>query len=159
MGTASVASGAIAAGGVGREAEPVAVAPSAESAEAAEPVESRGDSVEEPVEAATESESPDPGNREGAHMQTAGGGDGGGRRRRSRRGGRRRRGRGGDGREGGGGSEGGGGREGGGGGGGLPPRGGDTSPRGTEADRARDVASCYAPRDVAPSWISGQPLA
>src|SRR5207248_8834840 len=73
---------------VGREAEPVAVAPSAEIAEAAEPVESRADSVEEPVEAAAESEPSDPGNREGAHLQTAGGGDGG-RRRRSRRGGRR----------------------------------------------------------------------
>jgi hypothetical protein len=41
----------------------------------------------------------------------------------------------------------------------MPPRSRDTSPRGTGADRARDVASRYAPRDVAPSWISGQPLA
>jgi len=143
----------------GREAEPVAVAPSAEIAEAAEPMESRGESVEEPVEVQAESEPPDPGNREGAHLQTAGGGDGGRRRRRSRRGGRRRRGRGGDGRDGGGGPEGGGGRDSGGGGGGMPPRSRDTNPRGTGADRARDVASRYAPRDVAPSWISGQPLA
>jgi hypothetical protein len=102
-------------------------------------------------------ETPDPLNREGAHLQTAGGGgDAGRRRRRSRRGGRRRRGRGGDGRDGGG--RDGGGRPGGG-GGGTPPRDRDTGPRGTGADRARDVASRYAPRDVAPSWISGQPLA
>src|SRR5204863_5516787 len=48
---------------VGREAEPGAVAPGAEIAETAEPVESRADSVEEPVEAAAESEPSDPGNR------------------------------------------------------------------------------------------------
>src|SRR5205085_4890050 len=57
-----------------------------------------------------ETEAPDPGNREGAHLQTATGADTGRRRRRSRRGGRRRRGRGGDGRD-----SGGGGRDGGGG--------------------------------------------
>ncbi len=100
----------------------------------------------------TEGEPPDPLNREGAHLQTTGGGgDAGRRRRRSRRGGRRRRGRGGEGHDGGG--------RPGGGGGGTPPRDRDTGPRGTGADRARDVASRYAPRDVAPSWISGQPLA
>jgi hypothetical protein len=100
----------------------------------------------------TEGEPPDPLNREGAHLQTTGGGgDAGRRRRRSRRGGRRRRGRGGEGRDGGG--------RPGGGGGGTPPGDRDTGPRGTGADRARDVASRYAPRDVAPSWISGQPLA
>jgi uncharacterized membrane protein YgcG len=104
-----------------------------------------------------EAEAPDPRNREGAHLQTAVGGDGGRRHRRSRRGGRRRRGRGGDGREGGG-RDGGGGRPGGG-GGGAPPRDGGSGPRSSGADRARDVASRYAPRDVAPSWISGQPLA
>jgi uncharacterized membrane protein YgcG len=104
-----------------------------------------------------EAEAPDPRNREGAHLQTAVGGDGGRRHRRSRRGGRRRRGRGGDGREGGG-RDGGGGRPGGG-GGGTPPRDGGSGPRSSGADRARDVASRYAPRDVAPSWISGQPLA
>jgi len=42
----------------------------------------------------------------------------------------------------------------------MPPRDRDTGgQRGSGADRARDVASRYAPRDVAPSWISGQPLA
>lgn len=98
-----------------------------------------------------ESEVPDPRNREGAHLQTATGiADHAGRRRRSRRGGRRRRGRGGEGRDGGGGRPG---------GGGPPPRDRDLGPRGSGADRARDVASRYAPRDVAPSWISGQPLA
>ena len=106
---------------------------------------------DEPGDVHPEAEAPDPHNREGAHLQTAGGGDGGHRRRRSRRGGRRRRGRGGDGRDGGG--------RPGGGGGGMPPRDRDAGPRGAGADRARDVASRYAPRDVAPSWISGQPLA
>jgi hypothetical protein len=77
-----------------------------------------------------------------------GGGDGGRRRRRSRRGGRRR----GRDREGGGGPQFHGGRE-------APPAREPTPPRTTGADRARDVASRYAPRDVAPSWISGQPLA
>jgi len=135
--------------------------PVASETEAVEPIESAEPA--EPAaeaEAETEGEAPDPRNRDGAHPQTAGGGDAGRRRRRSRRGGRRRRGRGGDGREGGG-REGGGGRPGGGGGGGggMPPRSRDAGPRGTGADRARDVASRYAPRDVAPSWISGQPLA
>jgi hypothetical protein len=118
--------------------------------------------ADEPTRAADEdtdgeADAPDPRNREGAHLQTASGSGDGGRRRRSRRGGRRRRGRGGDGREGGGGRPDGGGRPGG--GGTPPPRDRDLGPRGNEADRARDVASRYAPRDVAPSWISGQPLA
>ena len=130
-----------------------------------EPAESRPSTepTDESAEVDREEEAPDPRNREGAHLQTSGaGGDGGRRRRRSRRGGRRRRGRGGDGRDGGGGRPGGGGGGGrpGGGGGGTPPRDRDVSgPRGTGADRARDVASRYAPRDVAPSWITGQPLA
>jgi uncharacterized membrane protein YgcG len=140
-----------------REPEPVAydAEPAAEPpAEAVEPVAAAGEASQE-----HEEEGPDPGNREGAHLQTASaGGDRGGRRR-SRRGGRRRRGRdGGRGGEGGreGGYGGGGGREGGGG----PPRSAPPAPpRSTGADRARDVASRYAPRDVAPSWISGQPLA
>ena len=128
-----------------REVEPSAVeAPITASSESAE----SEDAATEP-----EVEAPDPRNREGAHLQTASGVDAGRRRRRSRRGGRRRRGRGGEGRDGGGG------RPGGGGGGGTPPRSRDSGPRGNEADRARDVASRYAPRDVAPSWISGQPLA
>ena len=126
--------------------------------ESAESAASPDDAVE--AEAAV----PDPRNREGAHLQTATDADTGRRRRRSRRGGRRRRGRGGDGGDGGGGrrgGEGGGsGGGGGGGGGGTPPRSRDAGPRTSSgADRARDVASRYAPRDVAPSWISGQPLA
>ena len=134
----------------------------AEAAEPMEPVESPAEPIE--TEAEAEGEPHEAGNREGAHLQTASGpgGDGGRRRRRSRRGGRRRRGRGGDGRDSGGGREGGGGRDsggGGGGGGGTPPRDREGGPRSTGADRARDVASRYAPRDVAPSWISGQPLA
>jgi len=151
--------------------EPVASAADAHADESAEATSVAEDVVE------TEIEAPDPRNREGAHLQTGSGvPDGGGRRRRSRRGGRRRRGRGGDGRGGdgrGGGGRDGGGRDGGGrdgggrhgggggggGGGGMPPRSRDAGPRGNEADRARDVASRYAPRDVAPSWISGQPLA
>jgi uncharacterized membrane protein YgcG len=163
---------------------PAAPAPPAEARDAEEPEErapepiaadeDAAESTDESAETASgaedtgdaEGEAPDPRNREGAHLQTASGiGDGGGRRRRSRRGGRRRRGRGGDGRGGGGGGgrdgRDGGGRQGGGGGGGggTPPRGRDAGPRGTGADRARDVASRYAPRAVAPSWISGQPLA
>jgi len=123
------------------DVEEAAPSPSAEAADDTGDVVSDG-----------ETEVADPLNREGAHLQTAGGGgDAGRRRRRSRRGGRRRRGRGGDGRDGGG--------RPGGGGGGTPPRDRDQGPRGTGADRARDVASRYAPRDVAPSWISGQPLA
>jgi len=125
--------------------EPIAVdAEEAAPRAPAEPSDESGD-------VDTEADAPDPHNREGAHLQTGDGGDGGRRRRRSRRGGRRRRGRGGDGRDGGG--------RPGGGGGGTPPRDRDGGPRGAGADRARDVASRYAPRDVAPSWISGQPLA
>ena len=141
------------------EAPPVARVESTESEESAESVES-AESPDDAVE--TEAEVPDPRNREGAHLQTtATDADTGRRRRRSRRGGRRRRGRGGDGRDGGGGRQGGeGGGSGGGGGGGTPPRSRDAGPRTSSgADRARDVASRYAPRDVAPSWISGQPLA
>src|SRR2546422_5905949 len=113
--------------------EPVerATEPDARDAEAIESVvpvaaaaESPGELVDEPGAAEGETEPPDPGNREGANLQTAGGGDGGRRRRRSRRGGRRRRGPGGDGRDGGGGRECGGGRAGGGCRGGVPPRGG-----------------------------------
>jgi hypothetical protein len=125
--------------------EPIAV--DAEEAMPSPPAEPS----DETGEVGTEADAPDPHNRAGAHLQTGGGGDGGRRRRRSRRGGRRRRGRGGDGRDGGG--------RPGGGGGGMPPRDRDAGPRGAGADRARDVASRYAPRDVTPSWISGQPLA
>jgi hypothetical protein len=126
------------------------------------------------VEADAEGDAPEFGNEAG-RVTASGGGPGGGggdggRRRRSRRGGRRRRGGRGGGpedrggwRDGGGGGrprDGGGGggrpRDGGGGGGGRPR---EETPRSTGADRARDVASRYAPRDVAPSWISGQPLA
>jgi hypothetical protein len=128
---------------VTRTPAPVAAEPVAHEAEAVE----APSTADEDVDA--EGHAPDPRNREGAHLQTASGGsDGGRRRRRSRRGGRRRRGRGGDGRDG---------RPGG--GGGTPPRDRDPGPRSSDADRARDVASRYAPRDVAPSWISGQPLA
>jgi hypothetical protein len=142
------------------EAPPVPTVESAESVESS--VESSPESPAESPDAAVDAEAevPDPRNREGAHLQTATGADPGRRRRRSRRGGRRRRGRGGDGRDGGGGRHGGGGGgSGGGGGGGTPPPSRDAGPRSSGADRARDVASRYAPRDVAPSWISGQPLA
>jgi hypothetical protein len=142
---------------IAREPEPEAAEPESEAAEpeTAEPVIAKPVDVgERGDDAEDESEAPDPRNREGAHLQTATGpgGDPGRRRgRRSRRGGRRWRGRG-DGREGGGG------RHGDGGGGGGTPRTRDSGPR-PSGDRARDVASRYAPRDVAPSWISGQPLA
>jgi hypothetical protein len=138
---------------VARDAEALEPAEPREPTQPAEPTQPT-EPTEPTAEKEADSEPPDPRNREGAHLQTgSAGGDGGRRRRRSRRGGRRRRGRGGDGRDGGGG------REGGGGGGGAPPRGRDPAPRVSETDRARDVASRYAPRDVAPSWISGQPLA
>jgi uncharacterized membrane protein YgcG len=127
------------------EPETELVAHDAEPGPEAEPVEATVGAHEE------EAEGPEPGNREGAHLLTSSALGEGGSRRRSRRGGRRRRGRGGEGREGG--------RGGGGGGGGQPPRDREPSPRAPAADRARDVASRYAPRDVAPSWISGQPLA
>jgi hypothetical protein len=146
---------------VGREAEPVERETEPVGREA-EPVEREAEPVEGAEPGAVGVEAAEAGNDAGG--PTPSGGEGDRRGRRSRRGGRRRRGRGG--REGGGGGDG---R-----GGGEPPRGRDSgprdsgprdsgprdsSPRGTGADRARDVASRYAPRDVAPSWISGQPLA
>ena len=137
--------------------EAVEAPEASEASEAPEPVEAAV--VEPPVVEAegveTEADPPQP-----AHNWSPdpGGGDGGRRRRRSRRGGRRR---GRDRGQGGGQPP----HYGGGRGGGprddrprdpAPPR---EAPRSTGADRARDVASRYAPRDVAPSWISGQPLA
>ena len=144
---------------VARDAEAVPFEP--------EPVEAAADEPgpeAEPVEAEATAEPPEPGNEAG-RVVTSGGGGGGrggvggeeGRRRRSRRGGRRRRGGRGGGPEGGGWRDGGGSGGSGGGGGGRPRD--DTPPRTTGADRTRDVASRFAPRDVAPSWISGQPLA
>jgi hypothetical protein len=133
------------------EPEAAAVAPAEAVAPEEQPVRAAVEPAEDELE---EAEVPDALNREGAHLQTASGIGDGGRHRRSRRGGRRRRGRGGEGREGGGR-----GGWGGGGGGGRPPREPAPPRPASGTDRARDLASRFAPRDVAPSWISGQPLA
>jgi hypothetical protein len=144
-------------------AEPPAERIAERPAEAVEPMVEPMDKTEvveaDTVEAdAVESDVDPPQPMSNRSQAPVGGGEGGGRRRRSRRGGRRRRGR--DGGQGGGGQQRPGGRDGG------PrdtgprdaaPR--ESAPRARETDRARDVASRYTPRDVAPSWISGQPLA